>query len=680
MSGFIRIARKIFAEDILLSRGEGDLFRLGYALHHTALLKKDQFGEYAGLRTIVLAEKMFERSGKDEWSRVSRATRATFLVENDRGYDAIDMLKSLASHYQKNGLVHQEAVIRTNLSYVYQRLGLMSDVESEALRAKKLHESIGDDYGVASCLVNINSVYIARSEYDKIIKSCRGIQKLAKKLDSPRMEAAAQNGLTAYYRRKKIYDKAEAAARKSISLAKGLNAFELIAINYGNLGNIYRDQGRIPEAKECHEKVLEIAQRMRSKHHIAHAKGRLAELFGDEDDGDSAIQYGNETIAKWEEVGNVYELASESCKQAERILKFSGFDWGVAVKLYDDSINYYLSAGLRKDVFYSYRSLIDICLEHFDKFLAVEKLNEALALFSTPDSLGFVNGILSEILEWDVRSLEYLDVNKLLQELLKCISGKPSKSDFFDFVRNLTALLKKFDSSFVNNYLMLIERVISIYRKEHYCHYITALALIIEQVPVGIEGKQLTCVFEKLNELAKEISFRHERWLGDQWFVFFDAPNAPAVEVRSGDTINERVVTALVAILTFRQKKKVEKIISIAGWKRIGLLFNTFDEISFREHNIPSPHFETDWSVVIPDFASDEYCDDKLTPIIVSNSYVLNSDINEHPGNRNIIALNLQLVTEIIEHFTCEAYKKKKLKKFQTSLMLDVFDVTQELK
>ncbi|MCE5340143.1 MAG: tetratricopeptide repeat protein [Planctomycetaceae bacterium] len=680
LSGFIRIARKLFTEDILISRRKEELFRLGYALYNAALLKRDQFGELAGLNTLLLAEKIFAKAKRNDWVKILNSIKATFLVNLGRGREAIDMLQKLATHFHDKGLIHEEAVIHTNLSYAYQKLGLIDKVESECLKAKELHETIGDDIGVAACLQNINIVYMATNKYDKILKNCREIQRFAKKIDSPRLEAGAQNGLTAYYRRKKLYDKAEEAARKSISLAKELNVLDLVAINYGNLGNVFRDQGKISDAKDCHEKVLDIGIKIKSKSHVAHAKGRLAEVCGDEDDGGSAIRYGYESIQIWKEIDNAYELASESCKQAERILKFAGFDWKKSIALYQDSIKYYLSAGLKKDAFNSYGELIDICKKHFDRFLTIEKVNEALLLFSMPEFSAFVNSILEELLKWDDKFQKWLDVNFVLQNSLKCISEKLSKSDLFGLVRNLTAILKLFGSSIENNYLILIEHLISIYKKEKYDHCITAIAIAIEQIPISIGEKHLTCIFEKLNEIDIAISFRHGKWLDDQWLVCFDVQNAPIVDIRSGNTINERIAAALVAILTLRLKKNLEELISIHGWKRLGLIFQTLDENECRKHDTPMPNFEKDFPIVISGFVKDEYRDGKFTPILVGSNYIASSDHKKYPDNRNIICLILQLINEIVAHFTRDSYSEKKLKKFRRASILEVFDVSYEPK
>jgi hypothetical protein len=117
-------------------------------------------------------------------------------------------------------------------------------------------------------------------------------------------------------------------------------------------------------------------------------------------------------------------------------------------------------------------------------------------------------------------------------------------------------------------------------------------------------------------------------------------------------------------------------VISIYGWNRIGLIFQILDESECRKHDIPIPNFERDWPIMISGFTKDEYRDGKFTPILVGSNYITSSDHRKYPNNRNIICLNLQLINEIIAHFTRESCPGKKLKKYRKTLIPEVFDVS----
>lgn len=151
--GYINIARKLFAWDIKLSKKYNDRFRLGYALHHVAIIKKDCYGEIAGLNTSYLAKKYFEISDNPNWAIFTDSVIATHLVNLGRGGEALDILKKVIDYFQQQGLLHLEAVARTNLSFVYNKLGYINELESECRLAHKLHKKIGDVHGIISCLV-----------------------------------------------------------------------------------------------------------------------------------------------------------------------------------------------------------------------------------------------------------------------------------------------------------------------------------------------------------------------------------------------------------------------------------------------------------------------------------------------------------------------------------------------
>lgn len=680
LTGYIRIARKLFAEDLLVSKRKGDFFRLGFALYHTALVKKDRYGNLAGLRTATLAKKIFNKAKKPEWVVATESNIATFLVNLNKGYEAVDMLKELAQHFKKEGLIHQEAIVRTNLSYVYAKLGRIDELEVECLRAKELHKSINDIFGIATCLLNLNNVHIARNQNEKLLQTCRKILKLAKKLDRPRLEAGAQNGLTAYYRRKEKYGEAEEAANKSISIAKQLDDWDCVATNYGNLGNVFRDQKKFPEAKDCHRHVTEIGRKRKSTHHIAHAKGRLAEIAEDEGDEKTALQLGKQSIDLWNEVGNVYEGASEKRKQAERILRFSGFNWKDAVKLYEEAIDNYFSSGLRKDAYYSCQRLIEIHLEHLERVEAAKVFHEAVSRFATPEHSDYVSDLLKGLSEWDYKSIAYLDAVFISNKSVGCISNLLPKVKLFTLIRNLTAAIKRFGSRIEEPYFVLIESIVGLYHNEKCDNYITGLALAVEQIPPNIGPDSMTNVLEKISELDEEISYRHESWLDDQWYVFFDAPNVPIADIRSGNTVSERVVAALTAILIFRQKKFLEGAIGRYGWKRIGLIIQTLEENECRKHDIQIPSFEKDWPIMLPTFTQDKFRNGKFTPIIVSSSYLAQADNWKCPDNKNIICLNLQVVNEIIKHFTRESCPEKILRKVRINVITETFDIDYKTK
>jgi tetratricopeptide (TPR) repeat protein len=674
--GYINIARYLFARDVKLSRSHNDAFRLGYALHHISMIKKDCHGDLAGLNTSRLAKKFFEISNNSNWAIFNESVIATYLVNLGRGAEALDVLKRAIAYFQQHAMLHLEAVARTNLAFVYNKLGYINELEKECQLANQLHEKLGDINGVVSCLININCVYLARGDASNILSTCRKIQKYAKELDSPRIEAAAQNGLTAYYRRKDQYDKAEQSAKKSIALAESLNIKDLIAINYGNLGNVYRDQEKYQDAKECYLVVERIGLEYHSMHNIAYSKARLAEIAEDEGDGDLALELSDEAIELWDKLGNVYQGAVEMRKKAHRILTFKDLKWNEAIEIHENASHKFFSAGLYKDYFDSIFILVDLFLNRKNRYDAARVFKQGIKDYSNIGEVDYVNAMLREISRWDAKSLAYLDIMEIAKDSIKCISSVLSKGQLFDVVRILTSIAKVYSDEMEQLYSLLTSTLVVLYKEEKHLHYITAIAILIEQFSPNVSDKFLTSMLREISSIDNSIFYRNESWLDDQWFLAFSFDNSPMVEMRSGKSISERIFTSVCILLIYRQKQSLEKLISEYGWKRIGLVWQTLNSHECNKHDIPTPNFDENYPAVFPEYVKDEYRDEnRYHPVIVNGDYLNYANHISFPDNRSIIMINLCLVTELIKHFTKNISPEKKLKKYRRSTTVEIFDV-----
>lgn len=673
--GYMKIARKLFSCDINMSKIRNDYFRLGYTLYHCSFINKDRNGDIAGLRIALLARKIFEKAGLQEWVHNVDSIIATYEVNLGQGYKAIDTLVNLVKIYNENGMTQHEAVARTNLTYVYQRLGRLVDLQNECNIALELHRKLGDKYGIAGCLINIISCYIAKGEGEYVLSTCRELQKLSKELDSPRLEAAAQNGLTAYYRRKKLYDKAENAANKSILIAKQLNATDLIAINYGNLGNVYRDQRKFKEAKSCYRIGEIIGIKTKSIHNIAHAKGRLAEIAEDEGEGVLSLQLGDESIELWRKAENIYQYAIEKQKKALRIIKFNQIEWRDAAVIHEEVSGILLSIGLHTESYESIATLIGIYLDHMDRYNAARVFQEAISAYTKVNGVEYLTNLLNMLSEWDYKSLGYIDVNVATRELVKCLANNLTKVKIINLVRSTIAMIKRCNNSHEDAVTVLVDGIICLYQRDKCVHYITALAIVFEQVPDDVSGEFLTRNYEKIGALDDSIVYRNEKWLDDQWLLTFSFDKSPMLEIRSGDTKDERIVAVTMLLITFRQKNELEAIVSRYGWKRIGLTLQTLNSRDMQSSNVETPQFNQEWTVVIPEYRKDEYRDCEFTPVIVSENHIKYSDCIRYPNGRNIVGLNLQLINEIIKHFTKNTCPENHLRKIRRKSTTDIFDV-----
>ena len=201
---------------------------------------------------------MLTRSKAKDAALAARISKATYLLEVNRGDEAEIILKEAITDCMKKGLSHAEASIRVNLSYIYSRRGRMAQCAEECEKAQVILEDLGDLWGVAVAVLNAQNYYIAIYDRPNQIRSFKRLLSLAKELNSPRVEMGAYNGMTVFYRREKKLDLAERVCLKAIALARNLGIWSVEAINTGNLGNVYRDQNRFDKARECYETVIRI--------------------------------------------------------------------------------------------------------------------------------------------------------------------------------------------------------------------------------------------------------------------------------------------------------------------------------------------------------------------------------------------------------------------------------------
>ncbi len=317
ITGRIALARDLLAATLRIARRRHHWLNAGRALHQAADLKQTTRSVPSGLLSAQLAERILSRSRSKEASLMARITKGVFLIEVGRSDEADPILTAAVQECSERGLSHFEAVTRINLSYLRLRQGRLRECAAECEKAKPVFEELGDLWGVTSAVLNAQNYYVAEYDRPKLIESIKTLLKLAKKLDSPRVEMGAYNGMTVLYRREKKYALAERSCLKAIALARTLGFWTVEAINTGNLGNVYRDQDRFDEARECYQNALRIGEERGSKHHIAWAKEQLATVSAREGKLDDSLRIAGEALALWRDIGDAFREANTEDDQAD---------------------------------------------------------------------------------------------------------------------------------------------------------------------------------------------------------------------------------------------------------------------------------------------------------------------------------------------------------------------------
>ncbi len=265
---------------------------------------------------------------------------------------------------------------------------------------------------------------------------------------------------------------------------------------------------------------------------------------------------------------------------------------------------------------------------------------------------------------------------EIVSDSINCISKELSKGQLFDLVRGLVSIIKRCDTKVEKPYSLLISALVERYKKEKNVHYITAIAILLEQFPASLSESLLTSILEEISSIDDNVFYRNETWLDDQWFMAFSVVNSPMFEIRSGSSITERIFSSVCLLLAYRQRESLEKVICEYGWKRIGLVFQTLNSHECQKNNIPTPDYDENMPVMFPEYIKDEYRDEaRYLPIVVNGDYLNYADYITHPENRNMLSLHLQLFSEIVNHYTKQHCPEKALRRCRRNSVLETFDV-----
>ncbi len=98
-------------------------------------------------------------------------------------------------------------------------------------------------------------------------------------------------------------------------------------------------------------------------------------------------------------------------------------------------------------------------------------------------------------------------------------------------------------------------------------------------------------------------------------------------------------------------------------------------ETECRQHSIPIPVFQRDFPIVVPIPVDDNLRDENFMPILISDNYLSLSDHWKNPENKNALCVHLQIMNELVKHFTGSSVSTRKLARFRKKTVTDTFDV-----
>ena len=560
VTGRMKVSRELLASAIRLARQRHQWAIAGLALHQSADLKQHTRNMRSALLSANLAEKMLLRSKAKDAALAARITKAIFLLEVDRGDEAEVILKAAIEECVEKGLSQAEAGLRVNLSYLYVRRGRLAQCAEECEKARAIFEGAGDLWGVALAVLNAQSYYIATFDRPNQIRSFKRLLEIAKELDSPRVEMAAYNGMTVFYRREKNLAQAERICLKAIALARNLGIWSVEAVNTGNLGNVYRDQKRYDKARECYETLIRIGAERSSKHHLAMGKEMLATIVSHEGDPEAALKMADEVLVLWREIGDTYREANTEDDQGDRYRKLRRhFEAG---KSYERAADSWIRSGLPDSAIGGFgRAFLEYTEgRHYGE--AARCFESAWTALASPDHAEEALRLLDVLSPAEPQITVLLDITKVIETAAPLFSAVSDRIIVIDAVTALADVCKRMRPEIGEKIYAKHIRALA----EH-CrgsnppkNAVIALAFSIEQAPAAvIDAPEFKGLCSLVGDSGSDLGYRNDNVVGECWTVILQARNALAFEFRVLETIPG--IRAAVVVLMFLLWAECEMII-----------------------------------------------------------------------------------------------------------------------
>lgn len=232
------------------------------------------------VRCSFYAHKILELSGRKAYtSEVADAYR--FLGYNSGDLGSMDSARyfygksmEVCTHIHDSARL---AKAHSALAGYYRKLSDFPNMLSHIIKANEINEKIGNDYGVASTLLNIGITYLDMKQYDKAQQSLLKAEEVNERVGDQTIYAVLYNNLGTLYSNIKEERKALHYYFKALEVKKDLGRQALAAPLY-NIGGMYFDFGRYDSAIYYMNESLEIS-RVHEKDLAAHTYKGLSEIY-----------------------------------------------------------------------------------------------------------------------------------------------------------------------------------------------------------------------------------------------------------------------------------------------------------------------------------------------------------------------------------------------------------------
>ena len=214
--------------------------------------------------------------------------------DTGRFTEAVNLLKQAASIYQADGDKFNQAMILSNISLAYQKLGQWQEAEKAIDLSFNLLQHLPTNKVYAQSLDIKGSLQFAQAQFQNAIVSWQNAEKIYSQLNlQPALiqsrinQAQAMQALGLFLKAQKTL----ISVRES--LEKQPNSI-LKSIGLRSLGDVFRIIGNVDESKQVLQQSLNVASSMKANQEISEtlvSLGNTVRIQQEEDSKTSAIKY-----------------------------------------------------------------------------------------------------------------------------------------------------------------------------------------------------------------------------------------------------------------------------------------------------------------------------------------------------------------------------------------------------
>ncbi|MCW3104386.1 MAG: protein serine/threonine phosphatase [Bacteroidetes bacterium] len=227
-----------------------------------------------------------------------------------KGIECLNRGYAIAKRINNPGLI---AKVTNQLGNNYYYLGDYEKAVRNFLETLAANEAMKNAEGIADCLNNIGSVYIAQHDFKKALEYHFKALKMREEnvkngIGSKEDISMSYGNIGQAYYYLNDFTKAMEFYNKSLRIAEDTGNKRRIALMLNNIGSIYAEQKFYDNALAYFRKSLEVQKETDNRQMVAMALNNVAEVYFMKNDFKNAIDFYNQGLVVAKEIGDLDDL------------------------------------------------------------------------------------------------------------------------------------------------------------------------------------------------------------------------------------------------------------------------------------------------------------------------------------------------------------------------------------